>query len=324
MAPAELVQPRAGRNTEGVISMSTTTRLPHTSSAFLTAWWGDTPIAPILIWTNPGRRSHWLRDSKEADRDWGKRNVYTGVALPPEGKDLRHDHRVESHEAAAIAGLWCDLDWEDGAHKKKGAPSRVEVETFIATLEPKPNIVVNSGHGYQLWWKFRGSPWVFKNDAEREEAQQLVQRWQSELRRRLGKSLDATHDLARVMRLPGTTNYRGAEPVPVTVEGDDSHELAVEEWLAMATGWPQAPDGPSLNGSTSRGSERSRPSSGASATLDVSPDRSPNADDKALLIQVLPDVDRVLKHDPSKMKGINDKSANGCDLSLASYAAQAR
>ena len=94
MAPADLGQRRAGRNTEGVISMSTTTRLPHTSSAFLTAWWGDTPIAPILIWTNPGRRSHWLRDSKEADRDWGKRNVYTGVALPPEGKDLRHDHRV--------------------------------------------------------------------------------------------------------------------------------------------------------------------------------------------------------------------------------------
>ena len=251
--------------------------------------------------------------------------VYFALAMPPADKDLREDNRVESAEAAGIPGLWIEFDYDTPYRKKKGLPPDHELQAAIKTLPaPAPSLIVDSGGGYHCYWPFRDGPWIFQNGAERDEAQELVLGWQAELRRHVGFTVDSTHDLARVLRLPGTLNHKGDTPVDIVVKKDNGQGPAVEEWRAMATLWAPAPNS-SRNGSTSRGSERSSGRrAGASATLDVSQDRSPNADDKALLIQVLPDVDRVLKHDPSKMKGINDKSANGCDLSLASYAAQAR
>ena len=296
--------------------MNTKNSLPQPTH-FLTALWGDKPAAPIHVWTWPGKKSHWLRDPKEADRDWRKVDVYTGVALPPADKDLREDNRVESHEAAAIAGLWCDLDWEDGAHKKPGLPTRVEVETFIAALEPKPTIVVMSGHGYQLWWLFSDRPWVFKDDAERQEAQQLAERWQTELRRRLGKALDSTWDLARVMRLPGTTNYKGTEPVPVALEKDDGPQHAVEEWRERAKGWPV--EAKTTQGTTS--GKKARPGG---------PEPQSGGYNFVLQKDAVPDIERLdrLRAAESKVTdaldhklNLTDQSMSGYDMSLASLAA---
>ena len=292
------------------------------------------PLGRILVWTihkrTKKKTSYWPHTPEEVDALVSEKRdtheVYFALAMPPAAKDLREDNRVESAEAAGIPGLWIEFDYDTPYRKKKGLPPDHELQVAIKTLPaPAPSLIVDSGGGFHCYWPFLDGPWIFQNEAERDEAQELVLGWQAELRRHVGFTVDSTHDLARVLRLPGTLNHKGDTPVDVRLLQDNGQGPTVEEWRAMATLWaPPAPNS-SRNGSTSRGSERSSGRRvGASAALDVSPDRSPNADDKALLIQVLPDVDRVLKHDSSKMKGINDKSANGCDLSLASYAAQAR
>ena len=138
-------------------------------SDFLTALWGPGMWErPVFTWTQPERRSHWLRNPHEADRDWGRRDVFVGVALPPPGKDLRSNNRVESDEADGIAGLSADVDYEvEGAHKKRNLPSQKEAEDFIGALDPQPTLVVHSWHGYQLWWLFEGGTWALTNDDER-------------------------------------------------------------------------------------------------------------------------------------------------------------
>lgn len=148
----------------------------YTPADFLTALWGADFPAPVLIWTMPGRRSHWLRAPAEANRDWGKRNIYMGVALPPADKELRDDNRVESNEAIGLSGLHDDLDYQsEGAHKKPNLPTQEEASEFIFTVvDPKPNLVVLSGHGYQPWRLFKGGPQIFKSAAERTAAQELI------------------------------------------------------------------------------------------------------------------------------------------------------
>ena len=173
-----------------------------TPSEFLTALWGPTPHTRILVCTMSERRSHWLRDPKEADRAWDG-DTYTGAALPGPTVKLEDNVRGEAKQAGAIAGLWVDVDYEDEhAHRKANLPSFVEARDFVQGVDPTPTITVRSGHGYQLWWLFKGGPWVFKSDTEREEAERLCEHWQSELRRRLGKALDSTHDVSRGLRRP--------------------------------------------------------------------------------------------------------------------------
>jgi hypothetical protein len=88
-----------------------------------------------------------------------------------------------------------------------------------------PTILVHTGHGLQAWWLFH-EPWIFE-DGEREEAQAMIRGWQSHMARLAGDRgwvVDATHDLARLMRLPGTVNNK-SEPVPVKVVSSDGPRL---------------------------------------------------------------------------------------------------
>ena len=121
-----------------------------TPSEFLTALWGPTPHTRILVWTMSERRSHWLRDPKEADRAWDG-DTYTGAALPGPTVKLEDNVRGEAKQAGAITGLWVDVDYEDEhAHRKANLPSFIEARDFVQGVDPTPTITVRSGHGYQV------------------------------------------------------------------------------------------------------------------------------------------------------------------------------
>jgi hypothetical protein len=111
-----------------------------------------------------------------------------------------------------------DIDIAGEAHKKKALPETMEQARELAdSLGVDPTLSVDSGHGLQAYWLF-SEPWIFTDDDEREQARQLIERFQAALRRNAeaaGWTLDATHDLARVLRLPGTINYKlKGQPTP--------------------------------------------------------------------------------------------------------------
>jgi Protein of unknown function (DUF3631) len=93
--------------------------------------------------------------------------------------------------------------------------------------------LLRSGHGTHAWWLLDES-WTFASDDERVEARTLLRRLHSFLRSQ-GWKVDAVHDLARVMRVPGTLNHKQSPPVPVTLHDNGRPRryafTELDEWL---------------------------------------------------------------------------------------------
>ena len=205
--------------------------------AFLTALWGDHPPGQVHIWINPSNTSLWYNNFDRVNQDLQKhagRNVYTGVALAPSGP-RRAKQRVLASHTTAIAGLWADIDYGTTGHKKPNLPPTIDdALESLDNLRFPPTIVVNSGHGIQPWWLFP-QPWVFANAADRTHAQRLSRWWHTHILATLnhqGWTMDATHDLSRVLRLPGTTNHK-EEPVPVTIISSEGPRIDRLEFLDL-------------------------------------------------------------------------------------------
>jgi putative DNA primase/helicase len=198
-----------------------------TPSAFLKTLWGDVPPSWVLIWTvdpfSGEKHSIWLKSFDHADRivqSQSSKNVYMGCSLAPDTQQVPSSRvRVRNDNAAGIGGLWADIDIADEVHQKPQLPPTREAALAALPEEYPPSIVVDSGHGLQCWWIFV-YPWVFKDAHERHLARQQTQAWHSimtESFAKKGYALDATHDLARVMRLPGTWNLKTPERKSVQV-----------------------------------------------------------------------------------------------------------
>jgi len=195
---------------------------------FLAELWGNPPSGQVLVWTLPQKRSIWYnRLDNVRVGDFSHSDVYTGVGLAPSDARLKTGQRATADMIGGIAGLWADVDYAGEDHAKIGLPT-TEAEAFelVYAMPVEPTIVVHSGHGLQAWWLFK-EPWIFL-DGEREEAQAMIRGWQGHMAQiakdRGGWVVDSTHDLARLMRLPGTFNNKSA-PVPVKVLSSNGPRL---------------------------------------------------------------------------------------------------
>lgn len=185
---------------------------------FLEALFGAKPSRLyILLWTPKKKRSWWFRDVGEARahvRNCMATDCYVGVGLSP--RDYGPKNRCPATEIAGIVGLWADLDIIHPCHSKANLPPDEGAALSIIDGLPAPTLIVHTGHGLQPWWLFR-EPWIFDDAAERQQAAEMSRRWQDTLRaraRRQGWDVDSTADLARLLRVPGTTNTK-ADPVEV-------------------------------------------------------------------------------------------------------------
>ena len=206
-------------------------------SEFLSELWGPYPPGKILIWITPPKLSSWYTSYENVDQDVeelaAKNNVYTGIGLAASNATVSPRKRVTSDNIAAIPGLWADIDVSHPVHKKENLAPTMEAATeALDTLYYNPTILVNSGHGLQAWWLFE-RPWILSDHTERALAQSLSQWWHLEilqLMQKEGWTVDATHDLARVMRVPDTFN-RKSDPVKVTIESDEGPRFDRNEFL---------------------------------------------------------------------------------------------
>ena len=195
---------------------------------FLIKLWGNPPPGQVLVWTLPQKRSIWFNrlDRVEVGA-YSHLDVYTGVGVAPLDVMLRTGQRATTDGIGGIAGLWADVDYAGEDHSKPNLPpTEADAWELIHEMQYPPTIVVHTGHGLQAWWLF-DEPWIFKNGEERERAQAMIRGWQGHMARLAGNRgwvVDATHDLARLMRLPGTVNNKSA-PVPVKVLSSDGPRL---------------------------------------------------------------------------------------------------
>jgi hypothetical protein len=209
--------------------------------SFLELLCGDKPKdSYILIWSLQDKCSHWCRSSAEAAQiveTCNNMDIYVGVGLSSENSGPQR--RCPAEKIAAITGLWMDFDLLSDAHPKKALPSTLTDALTVIPQQMPPTIIVNTGNGAHAWWVLK-EPFIFENDAERDRAKAAIYRWQTMLRfngANRGWAFDRLADLSRVLRLPGTTNFKDPNsPKPVIVHqlNDRRYNLSdFEEFLEV-------------------------------------------------------------------------------------------
>jgi hypothetical protein len=157
-------------------------------------------------------------------------SVYFGVnpctAIPPtnaEGKPAPASAiRSQVDYIAALNCLYADFDAKDFGG------SLDETLAHVRALAVPPSVIVASGGGYHCYWLL-AEPFVLDTDKARERAVGVQRDWVT-----LVGSDDAAKDIARVLRVPGTLNYKYNPPRPVTfLEQDYSRTYTLDALRAM-------------------------------------------------------------------------------------------
>jgi len=150
-----------------------------------------------------------LRDSK---------SVYFGVCLQKDKPDDRG--RGSAEGAKVMFGLWMDVDIVGEGHKGIGYPAtKDEALEFLNRQELKPTMIVHSGGGLHVYYLF-DEPWIFEDEVDNKLARELSKAFQTRLQdsaRAKGWKIDSTHDLARILRVPGTFNHKNPPPKEVRI-----------------------------------------------------------------------------------------------------------
>lgn len=218
----------------------------NAAEVFLRALFGTAPSDYfILVWTLPDKRSRFFDGVTDELLEYiksvkSRADVYIGVGLR---KQQRGEFkRGTANDVEVLIGLWADLDYAGEGHRKPGLPNTLEeVRDFVLDLPLKPTTIVHTGGGIHCWWLFK-EPWILDTPGERKSALDLVWRWQRTITaraKRRGEELtnspwavDSVHDLARVLRLPGTLNRKTdpAREVTFLQEPDESLRLDPTEF----------------------------------------------------------------------------------------------
>ena len=135
----------------------------------------------------------------------GTANVYVG-ACPRSRQSGKRD------AVTSVIGAWADLDFH-----LIDTPDRAEAERIalyrLERVPQRPTILVHTGNGLQSWWLFERALAI---------AQEHTTAYFERINRGLARILqgDTVHDIARVLRVPGTMNLpdkrkraRGCVPV---------------------------------------------------------------------------------------------------------------
>ncbi|MQF70524.1 hypothetical protein FIL92_00885 [SAR202 cluster bacterium AD-812-D07_MRT_10900m] len=142
------------------------------------------------------------------------------------------DRRALAHKVRYLPGFWLDIDFGTDGHGSGSYPPTIEQAYQLLAIAPIPTLVVESGHGLQVWWLFN-EPYEITNDASR---QRLVSTFASlhdtvlRAAKQNGWKIDSTHDLARLLRPVGTLNHKDPDDVrPVILAIDDGPRWWLED-----------------------------------------------------------------------------------------------
>ena len=144
-----------------------------------------------------------------------QRNVFFGVAKYETGANRTKEN------VKALKAFWLDIDCGEAkvaVDPNTGRPdgyidqtaALIALEDFCEVVGlPQPTIV-NSGRGIHAYWPL-------EEEVTRVEWEQVATRLQQVCRTQNFYVDDKVFEVARILRVPGTFNYKGDEPLPVEI-----------------------------------------------------------------------------------------------------------
>lgn len=162
-------------------------------------------------WTAPGKASTWFEVGRRRPLPTGQQNIYFGVHPSTEIPKTKTDGRPAKPEGVrsridTIAAVNCLFGEFDAKDFEGGKPAAL---THILRLPAKPTAIIDSGGGWHAYWIFR-IPIPITDNSTSKRLCRLQARWVEFVGGDPGAK-----DLARVLRVPGTLNYKYDPPRPV-------------------------------------------------------------------------------------------------------------
>ena len=177
----------------------------------------------MSVFLLPGGKNAWFDNAVDAavyaEQHNGKSNVYFSLSAFENVKS----GRGKEEDAIALIAVGIDIDIAGNVHTKDNLPrSQEEAMSFVDLAFPgiRPTIITNSGHGLQCFYVFK-EPWYFEDEGDKVAAKQLCSDIRHNYQYHMGKegyTLDATFDLARIMRVAGTLNIKDMPVQSIIVE----------------------------------------------------------------------------------------------------------
>ena len=154
------------------------------SSSFLNILYGSVPAEAFFnVWTKPDHLtfSYPMTELESAVDKIGDlaqtQDVYYEVCLQKEKPSP--GQRGKTATAAAMPGVWMDIDIQGDVHKKDTLPPALEAAlAWVAGLPLAPTMIVSTGGGIHVYWLFK-QVWVFDHGEERRRAALLSRRFQA-------------------------------------------------------------------------------------------------------------------------------------------------
>lgn len=153
-------------------------------------------------WTTPDKVSHWFEVESPAQCPNGNRNVYFGVnpvctipQINAQGEPRPPQCvRSQNNCISVVNCLFCEFDFKDWQ-------TTDNIKDHLKQF-PFPSVVTFSGGGYHCFWLLNDT--FFINSEElREQIRAIQANWVN-----FTGSDKQSKDLARVLRVPGTKNYK--------------------------------------------------------------------------------------------------------------------
>lgn len=139
----------------------------------------------------------------EPPATWLKQDLYYSVNPAGANVDRSVHTKIHKSDVSAVNCLYAEFDEKDWTNEAK-------LVTHVATLEPLPSAIVRSGGGYHAYWLL-SETFEINTAAARLYIDQVQTAWVGFM-----KGDPTVHDLARVLRVPGSQNYKYSPPRDVT------------------------------------------------------------------------------------------------------------
>lgn len=181
----------------------------------------------FYIWNKRNKQTLWLNNideavkySEEQSKKTGN-DLYVCVGTGPDPKKIEriildkekgpeYKQFLET-EIKKLTGFYLDIDIADENHKKLNLPQNIEEALkLLDTCWHKPTFLINSGYGLHCWWLFK-EPFEIETEKDFNFIKERTRAFNNffvKRAREQEREVDHLFDLKRLLRIPGTYNWK--------------------------------------------------------------------------------------------------------------------